>query len=150
MLTVNAGVLVGDITTDPNGIEYDYFDKKALILYGLDELKSINGCRYHAGNKYHKTDVKSYSEMVRAYSVNMDNFMYDCSDNGFDLVNKGTVWTTNGAYFPTNEDVRYRGQYQEDMHRIELRGEKLNELAPLITSSVFHSTSLYLKMIVLF
>ena len=56
--------------------------------------------------------------MVRAYSVNMDNFMYDYSDNGFDLVNKGTVWTTNGVYFPTNEDVRYRGQYQEDMHRI--------------------------------
>ena len=94
------------------------------LLYTL-HFFILNGYKYHADNKNHKTGAKSYLGFVGAFweFSAKDNLTYDYLDNGFDLFNKGAVLTDKSAYFPTNEYVRYRAQYQDDMGRIEYKGE---------------------------
>lgn len=129
LLSINKDDLNGNIYTATDGLEYDY-NNRSLKLNGNIDLKSINNIKYHNNNQYQDTNVKEYPDLVRAFweFSNEKDFMYDYSGNGFELTNKGAIYTKNGAYFATNEDVGYRTTPQEDMRRIELRGSKLNQL----------------------
>ena len=102
-------------SNNEKGIKYNY-ESETLKIKKLDVRE---GKQFKPFPDY----VKGFWEFS-----DKENFTYDYSGNKNDFVNKSAMWTDKGAYFSTNEDVRYKTQYQNDVRRMEIKSDKINSI----------------------